>query len=45
VDIIPHKTTTTTTTTTIKQNTQNTVNRPHITQEEGRPKCGCFSPY
>ena len=26
------------------QNTQDTIYRPHEAQEEGRPKCGCFSP-
>jgi len=25
------------------QNTQDTIHRPHEAQEEGRPKCGCFS--
>ena len=23
-------------------NTQDIIHRPHETQEEGRPKCGCF---
>jgi hypothetical protein len=23
---------------------QDTILRPHGTEEEGRPKCGCFSP-
>jgi hypothetical protein len=26
------------------QNTQDTILKPHETQEEGRPKCGCFNP-
>jgi hypothetical protein len=26
------------------QNTQDTVCKPHETQEEGRPKCGYFDP-
>ena len=26
------------------QNTQDTIYRTHEAQEEGRPKCGCFSP-
>jgi hypothetical protein len=25
------------------RNTQDTIHRPYETQEEGRPKCGCFS--
>ena len=26
------------------QNTQDTIHRPYEAQEEGRAKCGCFSP-
>ena len=26
------------------QNTQDTIHKPHETQEEGRPKCGHFDP-
>jgi hypothetical protein len=25
-------------------NTQNTIHKPHETQEEGKPKCGYFDP-
>jgi hypothetical protein len=27
----------------IYRNTQDTIHRPYEAQEEGRPKCGCFS--
>ena len=27
------------------KNTQDTTHRPHVAQEEGRPKCGYFDPY